>query len=123
MGSRYLSDVQLTHLYKWRAAELPGTGRQRPHCHQLSCTFPCSECHGVSSPPASSIALPQCPLLVDVPTNSFKPDISAAKSNNMCPLYTSSAPLPNISSLHQDQHHFHANCHCHGNYRKRSLPW
>lgn len=43
----------------------------------------------------------------------------------MCPLcsegYTSLAPLPNISSLHQNQHHFHANCHCHGNCPKEVI--
>lgn len=40
MGKRYLSDVQLSHLYKCWAAELPGMGRWLPHCQSSPALFP-----------------------------------------------------------------------------------
>lgn len=56
---------------------------------------------------------------------------NALKSNNTCLLSTVATPppypalySPNISSLlilHQDQHHFHTNYRCHGNWPKEVI--
>lgn len=71
MGSRYLSDVQVTHLYKWRAAELLAVGRQLPYCHQLPCTFHVQDMMKHHHSPAL-LMLPQCPLLADTLISTFK---------------------------------------------------
>lgn len=91
MGSRHLADVQLSHLYKWRAAELPGIGRQLPHCRYLSCTFPVQsmmKCHHSPVVPV----LPQCPLLADTLINTFQ--------HNALPWHMSSFHHGHTSSLH-----------------------
>lgn len=77
-----LRRARVTHLCKWRTAELPrNEERQWPHCRQPSCTFPVPNVVDGHLCPAFS-ALPQCPLLAGTPF--LKPTSSSAAERQRC---------------------------------------
>lgn len=81
-----LGRTRLTHLCKWRTAELPrNEERQWPHCRSPLALFPFLAWRSVACllPPASS-ALPQCPLLAGTPC--LKPTSTSAAERQRCVL-------------------------------------
>lgn len=81
--------------------------------------------------------LPQCPLLADKLINTFQPEAlyddtcHPEDQQHACLLSITNTPPPypmlyspfvsSLPILHQDQHHFHTNYHCRGNWPKEVI--
>lgn len=129
MGRRYLSDVQLSHLYKCWAAELPGIGRWLPHCQSPLALFPAQPMmeHGPSS---GVLMLPQCPPLANLVINMLTVKWrhiapQTATCVFFCSGHNSSSLaytcINSLVTLHQGWLHFHLNYCCYGNCPKEVI--
>lgn len=129
MNSRYLSDVQVTLLYKWRAAELPGIGRQLPDCHELCCALHVQVV--IKHRAASVSTVPPAGRYTHQHIQTWRHETVKSKNTSLdiITYHTYVHPAPHVWFYRQQQppppppgrRDFHTNYCCHGNWLKEVI--